>query len=193
MSLFFESIKIQNGVICNLKYHNIRLNKTLHDIYKIKSNLNLEEFIKPPSCGLFKCKVIYGEQIKEISFTPYHVRKIDSFKLIHSDIMYNYKSTNRLELDYLFEQRDGNDDIIIVKNGLLSDTSIANIALYNGIKWFTPKTPLLKGTMRAKLIEDKIIFEKDLKIKDLEKSTKFAIINAMISFKEIRYAKYVFT
>ena len=37
------------------------------------------------------------------------------------------------------------DEILITRNGLLTDTSIANIALFNGKEWHTPKHPLLKG------------------------------------------------
>ncbi len=189
MSLFFESIKILDGKIYNLKYHNQRVKKTLHDIYHVDKDIELDDFIKAPKKGLYKCKVVYSKTLQNISYSTYHPKEFKSFKLINSNIEYNYKSVNRDQIDNLFAKRENCDDIIIIQDNLIKDTSIANIALFDGLKWFTPKTPLLKGTQRAKLLEEKIVFEKDLKLKDLEKSTKFAIINAMIGFKQIKNFK----
>ncbi len=189
MSLFFESIKILDGKIYNLKYHNQRVKKTLHDIYHVDKDIELDDFIKAPTKGLYKCKVVYSKTLQNISYSTYHPKEFKSFKLINSNIEYNYKSVNRDQIDNLFAKRENCDDIIIIQDNLIKDTSIANIALFDGLKWFTPKTPLLKGTQRDKLLEEKIVFEKDLKLKDLEKSTKFAIINAMIGFKQIKNFK----
>ena len=47
-----------------------------------------------------------------------------------------------------------------MKQGLLTDTSIANIALSDGTHWYTPAHPLLKGTKRAALLEEGILQEK---------------------------------
>ena len=41
------------------------------------------------------------------------------------------------------------------------------------------------GTTRARLIEDKKIFEKDISLEMLQKHKKFAIFNAMIGFLEL--------
>ena len=51
---------------------------------------------------------------------------------------------------------------LIVKDGYLTDTSIANIALYDGYTWFTPAHPLLRGTKRAELLNKQLIVEKDI-------------------------------
>ena len=48
------------------------------------------------------------------------------------------ESSNRKNLEKLFLKKDDADDIIIVKNNFITDTSIANIALYNGGNWHTP-------------------------------------------------------
>jgi 4-amino-4-deoxychorismate lyase len=80
---------------------------------------------------------------------------VSSLHLIESDtINYTYKSTHREELNALYAQRGMADDILIVKDGYLTDTSIANIALYDGHTWFTPAHPLLQGTKRAELLND---------------------------------------
>ena len=99
---------------------------------------------------------------------------------------YRLKYADRTELDQLFLKRGEADDILIIQNGLVTDTSIANIAFFDGDKWITPKEPLLKGTTRARLLDEKKIFEQDIKIADLGKFTEFALMNAMIGFDRIK-------
>jgi 4-amino-4-deoxychorismate lyase len=47
---------------------------------------------------------------------------------------------------------EGCDDIIIVRNGFVTDASYANLIFRKGDEWFTPATFLLAGTMRAFLL-----------------------------------------
>ena len=74
------------------------------------------------------------------------------------------------------------DDILIIKNELVTDTSIANIAFFDGKKWLTPKTPLLKGVTRTRLLDNSEIFEADIHFRELKKYKKVALLNAMIDF-----------
>ena len=77
---------------------------------------------------------------------------------------------------------------------MLTDTSIANIALYKEGKWFTPKYPLLKGTRRAGLLAEGIIEEDIVMADSLHKYEKIRLFNAMISFGEVEMdIKNVFT
>ena len=188
MSLFFETINVQNGVIYNLNLHNKRLNHTISKHYKTDDFINLSNYIKPPNDNtLYRCKVIYDSKIKEVNFYPYSIREIKSFKIIQSNIKYPYKYLNRVEIDSLYLKKSDLDDILIVdKDGFLKDSSIANIAIKKDNTWFTPKNPLLFGTMREKFIEDKILHPKELKLKDIENIDSFAIMNAMIGFYEIK-------
>lgn len=80
-------------------------------------------------------------------------------------------------------KRDGCDDVIFLKDGLLTDTSIANIALYIDGVWLTPQKPLLQGTTRARLLEKKFLKEEKLTINSLKIAQKFAIMNALMGFK----------
>ena len=91
------------------------------------------------------------------------MRPVHSLQLVYSDdIDYTYKSTDREALNRLFACRGERDDILIVRRGLLTDTSIANIALFDGKDWFTPKLPLLRGTCRTALIDNGIIKRKKI-------------------------------
>lgn len=74
---------------------------------------------------------------------------------------------------------------LIVRNGLLTDTSIANIALWNGLHWYTPAHPLLKGTHRARLLDEGILTERDIPVEEIKQYQKICLFNAMLHFGEM--------
>ena len=176
MQDYFETIKCDDEEIYNIHYHNNRVANT------ISKNIDLNEYVYPVNEKLLKCKVIYNDEgIKEVTFSEYKKREIKSFKLIHDDeIDYSKKSTNRENIDALFEKKENADEIIIIKNSLVTDTTIANIAVFDGTSWLTPKKPLLRGTTRARLLEEKEIIEADISVETLLKSKKIALLNAMV-------------
>jgi len=178
---YFETIKCNDSEVFNLEYHQKRITKT------IGLNINLSEYIYPPNENLLKCKVIYDKTgILDISFLEYTPKEISIFQIIIDDkIEYKYKMMNRDMIDNLMTQKKDAHEIIIVKNGLVTDTSIANIAIYNGKDWITPKTPLLEGTCKARMLEDKKIISRDITIQQLKEAKKIALMNAMIDFKII--------
>ena len=100
-------------------------------------------------------------------------------------IDYTYKSTNREELNSLYAQRETADDILVVRNGYLTDTSISNIALYDGNTWFTPSCPLLKGIKRAELLDKHLIQEKEILHTQLGSYFRIMLFNAMIDWGQI--------
>lgn len=175
---YFETIKCEDYEVVDLHYHEKRVANT------IGLNINLNEYIYPPSEDLFRCKLIYNEEgILNIDFFSYKKRDIKTFKIVScNNIEYNKKYLNRDSITRLFENKENCDEIIIVKNGLITDTSIANIALYYENRWLTPKKPLLKGTTRQKYLDSKQIQEYDLTLDILYKSEKIALMNAMIGF-----------
>ena len=113
------------------------------------------------------------------------MREIHSLQVVEdNNITYNFKSTNRDCLNALAARKGGCDEIIIVKRGLVRDTSYTNVALYDGKLWLTPRQPLLLGTKRAYLLEKKLIQEADLTLDDLRKAQKVSLFNAMIELVE---------
>ncbi|RLA73738.1 MAG: branched-chain amino acid aminotransferase [Epsilonproteobacteria bacterium] len=181
MEEFFETIKCEDEEVLNIHYHNQRVART------IGMNINLLEYIYPPNNKLLKCKVIYNkEEVLNVEFTPYKEKNIKSFKIIvDNTIEYKYKSANRKEIDKLYKEKEDCDEIIIIKNGLVTDTSIANILIYENGIWFTPKKPLLQGTTIDRLLLENHIKQSDITLKQLQQSNKIALTNAMIGFKVI--------
>jgi 4-amino-4-deoxychorismate lyase len=185
---YFETIKCNDSQVYNIHYHEKRIAKT------IGKNINLLEYIYPPSDDLLKCKVIYSQdEIINVSFDLYTKRDLKIFKLVDDDrIDYKYKYENRKNINDLYSKRNSADEIIIVKNHLITDTAIANIAVLIENQWYTPKQPLLQGTTRQRYIDDGILKEKDIDIKILKKATKIALLNAMIDFDIIDDYKILF-
>jgi len=177
----FETIKVENGQFFNLKWHNQRLNRSRLALFSEKKEIFLEDYLSPPPQGLFRCRVVYQQKIESIEFIPYVPREFFSFKIVSSNIDYSYKYDDRKKLNALLEPSF--DEIIIEKDGLLTDTSIANIALYDGEDWFTPTTPLLAGTTRARLLDEGFLKLKNIEKKNIENYSYFALMNAMIGFQ----------
>ena len=124
--------------------------------------------------------------IRDRTCTPYTLRPVRSLALIQADdIDYACKSTDRSALNRLFARRGAYDDILIVRRHLLTDTSIANIALFDGSHWHTPQHPLLKGTKRAELLDKGILTEKDIRMEELPAYSTVRLFNAMIDWGEV--------
>ncbi|MFK2823173.1 aminotransferase class IV family protein [Arcobacter sp. YIC-80] len=179
--MYFETIKCDDFEVFNLEYHQERIAKT------VGLNINLSEYIYPLSNKLLRCKLIYDESgVLDVNYFEYKKKDIKTFKLVYDEnIDYSKKYLNREKLDELCAKKDNCDEIIIVKDGFITDTSIANIAIFYDNRWISPKKPLLKGTTRARLISQGKLYEKDISIQMLQKCEKFALMNAMIDFDEL--------
>lgn len=196
MSPFIETIRIENGAIYNLPYHNERLNRTRREWLQVSSSLDLADYIRPETCpGRIKCRVEYYSEIDKVEYAAYHIRPVSSLQLIGDDKMdYHYKSTDRSRLNDLFGQRATADDILIVRNGFLTDTSICNIALWDGKAWKTPHDPLLAGTKRASLLDAGSILSAEIRLSDLNRYSHIRLFNAMIEFGEIEFPiRHIYT
>lgn len=183
--MLLETIRCEAGIALHLSFHQKRLDQSLK-ILGIQKNYPLESLIIPPDDQLYRCRFLYDENHFEVEFHPYHPKKISTLKLTTCDtIDYPLKSADRRELNALFEQRHHCDDVLIVKNTLLSDTTIANIALFIEGKWLTPETPLLEGTTRARLLEEGFLSPAALGIEHITQATKIGVMNAMLGFIEV--------
>lgn len=119
----------------------------------------------------------------------YVPRTVRSLRLVEANSLnYALKSTDRTAINRTFAQRNGCDDVLIVRGGRLTDTSIANIALWHTEqqRWFTPSRPLLYGTHRAALLFAGTIFEDDaLTPERLSEFSRVRLFNAMLQWGEI--------
>lgn len=187
MYQLLESIKIKDNIIYNIEYHNKRLNNSRQILYNSKNLIDLNNLININNkyIGLIKCRVICDENIREITYEPYKMRRISSLKIIYdNEIDYTHKILDKEKFKKLLEKKENCDEIIIIKNNLITDTSFSNVILFDGNKYYTPANPLLKGTKREKLINEGLIFEDDINIKYLKNFKFIQFINAMVDIED---------
>ena len=176
---FLETLRAENGHIRYLEYHKNRMKNSCGK--DIELNLN------PPPIGIWRVRIIYSQTIESIEYLPYIQPSIKSLQMLQADnLNYSHKFANRKDINNLFKQRNSADDVLIIKNSLVTDTTIANIAFYDGKNWLTPSSPLLNGTTRARLLDEKILIKADIKANDVKNFKKFAIMNTLIGFLEIQ-------
>jgi len=187
MCLLIETLKINQGKILNLSYHNARFNKARIELFDIKKQTDLEEVINLKdlnSQDTYLCRVTYDTEIKKVEFEKYAPKLINTVKLIEVDnINYNYKYKDRLAFKYL-EKEANADAVLIVKNGEITDFTFANVVFFTlNNEAFTPLNPLLNGTTRKRLLDENKVKQRVIKATDLNLFNRLKPINAMLDFK----------
>lgn len=184
-----ETLKLKDGIVHNTEYHQYRLNGAMAELFPEAERIDLASAILIPGnylSGLYKVRVLYGPTIDKVEISSYIPRTIRSLKIVlHESVDYHLKYTNRQVLQELFAQRVDCDDIIIVKNGLVTDSFAANLLFFDGQKWVTPDSPLLKGTQRQFLLDGGIVCEKKIRVEDIFNYQKVGLVNSMLDFEDM--------
>lgn len=183
----FETIKIENRALCNISAHNERLNRSRKELSGRTDFIDLARYIRIPDHldnSIYKCRVVYSESIHSIEFQPYVKKKINSLQMVHADeIEYSYKFLDRTALDHILKSVK-TDEVIIVKNDRITDTSFSNIVLFDGNKWITPPGCLLEGTCRSALLNSNTISCEEVAAGDIRRYQYIKLINAMNSMND---------
>lgn len=187
MYRIIESIKLQNRQLQHIEWHNKRFNETRHQLFGVHGDINLLDVIEIPehlSNEVYKCRVLYQKDIEVVDFLLYVPRVVSTLQLLEvNDIDYPFKFEDRDIFNILMSKKGQADDILIVKNGFITDSSYSNIVFYDGEKWITPDTYLLNGTQRQYLLSKKIISEAKITKNDLMNFPLAKPINAMLDFE----------
>jgi 4-amino-4-deoxychorismate lyase len=198
MSRLIESVKLLDGRFHNLFYHEQRMRTALENLFGVRTDINLKGFLKEltfPKQGLYKCRIVYDDHTREVEFLPYVQKTVDTLRVVEShDISYGYKFADRTEINRLYEIKNGCDDILIIKENRVTDSSYCNIVFKRNGTWATPQAPLLRGTMRQYLLDQRIIQEEDIRKGDIPSFECFKLINAMIGFEgpEMKISNIIF-
>ncbi len=183
MSRLVESIKIQGGKIWNAGLHEARANRSRGQLFGTTSPLGLAPSIQPYLTdlkGTYKCRVLFRESVEDIQLTPYSIRIISSAMLVTADgTDYPHKYEDRSQLDALFSLRGSCDEIILVKNGLITDAYYYNLLFEKNGRLFTPATPVLMGIQRQKLISKGLVTETDIPATEIGIYDRIHFINAL--------------
>ncbi|KFF20445.1 aminotransferase class IV [Chryseobacterium sp. JM1] len=188
MSQFIESIKVEDKEIFLLDLHQKRVNQTFAhfgkegsiDLGKIFKNLEHDED------GLFKLRLSYDlDKRIRTQMIPYAIPEIQSFQLVENNSFdYSFKFEDRKELEKM-KMKSKAEEIIIVKNNHITDTSFSNILFLKGKDWFTPNTYLLNGVQRQNLLKHKKIKETEIILQNIKQFSHFQLINALNDFDDM--------
>lgn len=184
-----ETIRIEDGVVKNIDYHQDRVNRSLLSIGYQGSGLNIMKIIDIPNefiNGVVKCRIQYGATDEySLHFIPYHKRKIDGLHLVNGNhLQYSLKWANRDDINKLMRAMPASEDILITVNDRITDSSYCNVAFKNQEGWITPEQPLLKGTQRHFLLDNGILKTGYILKSDLFKYSAIRLFNAMIPWNE---------
>lgn len=188
MSQFIESIKVEDRKIFLLDLHQKRINETFAHFGK-EGSLDLGKIFQEmqhDEDGLYKLKITYDLEGKfSKMLIPYAISEISEIQLVENNSYdYSFKFAERKELEKML-QKSRTDEIMIVKNNHITDTSYANILFKKGKDWFTPSTYLLNGVQRQHLLKTKKIKEAEITLQNLKEYSHFQIINAMNDFDDM--------
>lgn len=187
MCRLIETIQIRHGQALHLRYHQARFDEARRQLFGVAESILLEELLQVPDTfqyGIVKCRITYAETIEKIEWEPYMPRVVKSLQLVNADaVSYPFKYADRSAINKLMLQRGSCDDILMVKNGLITDTSYSNVALSDGSRYFTPASPLLAGTCRTRLLEEGRIELADIAPCDLRHFRSAMLINAMLDWE----------
>jgi len=188
MSQFIESIKVEDQEIFLLEYHQKRVDQTFAhfgkedsiDLAKIYKHLEHDED------GLYKLRIVYDLDKKvRTQMIPYAIPEIHSFQLVENNSYdYSFKFEDRKELEKM-KIKSKSEEILIVKNNHITDTSFSNLLFLKGKDWYTPNTYLLNGVQRQHLLKTKKIKETDITLQNINQFTHFQMINSMNDFDDM--------
>ncbi|ASK31114.1 aminodeoxychorismate lyase [Chryseobacterium sp. T16E-39] len=188
MFQFIESIKVEDQEIFLLDLHQKRVNETFAhfgkegsiDLSKLFKNLDHDED------GLFKLRIAYDLDKKvRTKMIPYAIPEIQDFQLVENNTFdYSFKFEDRKELDKM-KMKSKAEEIIIVKNNHITDTSFSNLLFMKGKEWYTPTTYLLNGVQRQNLLKKKKIKEMEITLQNIKQFSHFQLINALNDFDDM--------
>lgn len=186
--VLLESIRIRNGKASLLPYHQQRVDRSRKALFGKAPTLKLEDVlagIKLPESGLYKFRLEYAEGVIKHELIPYTPRVITSLRLVEANhVAYDKKYNDRSGIRSCLEKKGHCDDVLMTQKGHLTDTSYANIALFDGRHWYTPAWPLLRGTRREELLDLGVIRPIVIRDRDLDNFQSLRLMNAMLPWEE---------
>ena len=187
MFLFFETIALTDGQPQHREWHMARMADTLQTQCPGANVTNLlravEEYLSQRVDGVDgagRLRLEYDATGWKPIASPFTPGRYATLKPVESPaVSYSHKRTDRSALDAAHAQRGEADDVLILHQGFLTDTCIANLMLLRQGEWFTPEHALLPGTKRARYMAEKHLVPIAIPIRHLERYEQVVAINAL--------------
>lgn len=173
-----ETMRLKNGRAINGPWHQRRLNIACR-----RYGFNAPDLARLKHPGqTCRCRIVYANAIESVEYPPLNVRRIRTLQPVEAPIGYAFKYADRAALNALFDRRGAADETLILRRGLITDTTVGNVAFFDGARWLTPRLPLLKGTVRARLVAGGFLKPAALRLKELDRFWLVAVMNAVTGF-----------
>ena len=191
MSRFLETIRILDGKPQHLPWHQQRVDATLRYFYPKTSSepgafplFDILLSCQIPREGTHRCRILYDANTLEVEFKAYTLAEIHALQLVAAPEGYDYsfKYADRSVIDLLYAQRGAADDVLITRDGYITDTSIANIAFRKDDRWYTPARPQLAGTTWKRLVSEGILIPRPIHQDEVYRYDGFRVFNAMMEW-----------
>lgn len=184
--MFLETICIDHGKVLNIEGHIDRMRLTSNCFRFGTPSLPYLPDLLPLALRdtKVKCRILYRETLLDISFEEYQPKKVLSLQLVEASPDYSFKYADRNELSLLLEQKGEADEILITRNGFITDSSFSNVVFRQGDHLFTPDSWLLNGTKRQKLLREGIIAERKITRETLHEYESVYLVNAMLNIED---------
>ena len=112
------------------------------------------------------------------------LRRIASVALVRADgLDYRYKYADRSTLEEL-RRGSGCDEVVLLQEGFLTDSSFSNIVLGDASGLYTPDRPLLAGTRRAELLRTGRVTARPIRAEELKHYAYLWFVNAMVGLED---------
>jgi 4-amino-4-deoxychorismate lyase len=188
MLQLIETICFENGIFHRIPLHQERMTRARTHFFNCTDTISLAAILEIPEIlknHKVKCRISYSRTIDEIEYEIYFPKQIQKLQCVYEDtIWYDHKLKNRDALRLLLDKRGTAEEVLIVKNGFITDASYANVVLRKENKWYTPELPLLPGTRRAQYLQNGHLSVAQIKPSDLCQYDELRLINAMLSIEE---------
>lgn len=183
----FESIRIIDGKVPLLDFHQHRLNLSYSAIFKKVNSHNLKECIEPflKKHGTQKCRFIYNDRAYRIEIIDYQLIEPKRIGWLRIDPNFDY-SFKFLERDFFNKVREvysDYDEIILVQNNQITDSTYCNLVVYLDGQWTLPKSYLLNGVERSRIISKYNFTIKPVSIDKFLSAKEYKLINSMRPFE----------
>lgn len=186
--LIFETVKWTDGAPCLLPWHQRRVERTMklhgEEGYSVPDLASvLVGCPGPVGGGVYKCHITYDTwgRVRKPSFEPYRPRMVKRLKCVEIPRLdYSCKWEDRAELQAAGLGLGPGEEILILQNGLVTDTRYSNVVFGDGVSWVTPETFLLPGTKRAFLLAEGVIEERLVRAEDIRRFRFCSLVNAML-------------
>ena len=188
-----ESIRLEGGRFFHVEWHQARMNRVRRALYGDVPEIDLADVLYRRlgeySFGgqRMRVRVLYDAHIRRVEAMVYRRRRISSLRVVElfpvEEGLLRYKWADRRLWKALYGLRGDADDVLVVRDGLVTDTTIANVAFWDGRRWLTPAQPLMEGTTRMRLLASDELVPADIRVSDLASFEKIRLFNAMAEWE----------